>query len=55
MGKSGLVDKVTWIIGICAFFLSLIFDISTIIIIIAAGIVAIVYKNVKRRAKKEGK
>ncbi len=51
MGKSGLVDKVTWIIGICAFLFSLLFDISTIIIIIAAGIFAVFYKFFKRRSE----
>ncbi len=54
MGKSGLVDKVTLIIGIGAFLLSLIFDISTIIIIIAAGIAGVVYKAISgKNAKKE--
>ncbi len=55
MGKSGLVDKLTWIIGIGAFLLSLIFDISTIIIIILAGVIGVVYKAIiRQRAEKEG-
>ncbi len=49
MGKSGLVDKVTWIIGIAAFLLSLILDISTIIIIIAAGVVGVLFKAISRK------
>ncbi len=55
MGKSGLVDKATWLIGIAAFLLSLFFDISTIIIIIAAGLVGVVCRSISRRhTEKEG-
>ncbi len=52
MGKSGLVDKVTWVIGVSAFLVSLLFDVSTIVIIIADGIVAVLYKCFTRRGER---
>lgn len=53
VSKSALIDRFTWIIGIAAFFLSLIFDLSAIIIVIAAGILGISYKSVLRKRSKE--
>ena len=52
MGKAGLVDKLTWIIGILAFILSFRFDIPTIPIIVAAGIFGVIYKKISRKKEK---
>ncbi|MBR5156048.1 MAG: chromate transporter [Clostridia bacterium] len=49
LGKAGLVDKVTWIVGIIAFFLSLVFGVSTIAIILAAGVIGVIYRTIQRR------
>lgn len=54
MGKSGLVDVFTWILAVAAFLLSFIFDISTIAIIAAAAVAAVIYKKVKRSRKDGG-
>lgn len=52
--KSGLVDAFTWIIGISAFLLSLFFDLSTILIIVAAGVAGIMYKRFGRKRTNQG-
>ena len=48
LGKSGLKDVFTWILAIAAFLLSLIFDVSAILIIAVVAVVAIVYRKIKR-------
>ncbi len=52
MGKAGLVDKFTWIIGVLAFVLAFRFDLPTIPIIIAAGIAGVLYKKISRKKEK---
>ncbi len=54
LGKAGLVDRVTWIIGVAAFLIALIFDISTIIIVLVAGLIGVVCRSAARRKKTEG-
>ena len=54
LGKSGLKDVFTWIVGIAAFLLSLFFDVSTILVIIVSAVVAIVYRKLKRNKESEG-
>ncbi len=49
LGKSGLKDAFTWILAIAAFLLSMIFDISTILIIAVSAIAAIIYKKTRRK------
>lgn len=53
IGKGGLVDKVTWIIGIAAFLSALLLKVSTIVIIIAAGIAGVVCRMFWRRKDKQ--
>ncbi len=53
LGKAGLVDKAAWTIGIAAFLISLIFDISTIVIILVAGVAGVIYKAILRRKRAE--
>ncbi len=53
IGKSGLIDKVTWIIGIAAFLLAFFLKASTIVIIIAAGIAGVVCRMFWRRKDKQ--
>ena len=52
MGKAGLVDKFTWIIGILAFAAALFFDVPTIPIIVVAGVFGILYKRIIRKKEK---
>ena len=52
VGKAGLVDKFTWIIGILAFILSFRFAIPTIPIIVVAGIAGVLYKKISRKKEK---
>lgn len=56
IGKSGIVDWFTAILAIVAFLTAFFFNISTIWIIIAAGIIGIVFKTFKesRRQKNGG-
>ena len=51
IGKSGIVDLFTGIIAIAAFLLSMFFGISTIIIIVSAGILALVYRRISAEKK----
>ncbi len=44
IGKAGLVDKFTWILATISFLVAWLFDISTIVIIVAAGIVGIAFR-----------
>lgn len=44
IGKAGLVDKFTWILAVASFLAAWLFDISTIVIIVVAGILGIAYK-----------
>ena len=53
IGKAGLVDKTTWVIGIGAFLMTAVFEISTILIIILAGVVGVICKRLKTKANKE--
>ena len=48
IGKAGISDWFTFVIAAIAFVLSLIFDISSIIIVIFAGAAAVVYKAVRK-------
>ena len=47
IGKSGIVDWFTAILAIAAFLTAFLFDISTIWIIMAAGIIGIIFKTFK--------
>lgn len=53
VSKSALADRFTWIIGIAAMLLSFVFDISTIIIVIVAGISGMFYKSILKKNNKE--
>ena len=44
IGKSGIVDKFTCLVAVIAFLLSALWDISTIVIIVAAGAAGVVYR-----------
>ncbi len=52
IGKGGVKDWFTFFVAVVSFVLSLFFDVSTIIIVIGAGVLALVYK---RLTKKEDK
>lgn len=53
--KAGLVDKFTWVLAIVCFLSALVFDISTIVIIVVAGTIGIAYKVAcEKRDKKDG-
>ena len=53
IGKAGLSDWFTWVVAAVAFVLSMLFDVSTILIVIIAGGCALVYKAVTARVKAE--
>ena len=44
IGKAGIVDKFTALVAVIAFLLSMFLNISTIVVIVAAGIAGIAYK-----------
>ena len=52
MGKAGLVDRFTWIIGLLAFASAFFFDIPTIPIIVCAGALGVLYKRTFRKKEK---
>ncbi len=55
IGKSGIVDAFSFVIAASAFLAALFLNISTIIIIISAGVLGIVYLALKeKRAKNDG-
>ncbi len=49
IGKAGIVDKFTALVAVIAFLLSLLLNISTIVIIVAAGVAGILYKAVCKK------
>lgn len=49
IGKSGIVDKFTCLVAVIAFLLSALWDISTIVIIVAAGAAGVVYRLLKTK------
>lgn len=49
IGKSGIVDKFTCLVAVIAFLLSALWDISTIVIIVAAGAAGVVYRLFKTK------
>lgn len=51
--KSGIVDWFTVIIALAAFLISVLLNISTIVIIVAAGIAGVIFKTLKERANKK--
>lgn len=51
--KTGVIDKVTFCIAAAAFVLSMFFGVSTILIIVAAGVFGIIYMLAKE--KRDGK
>ncbi len=53
IGKAGLVDKFTWILALVAFLTAWLLDVSTIIIIVVAGIAGIVYKVICEKSGKD--
>ncbi len=53
IGKAGLVDRFTWIVGVISFMTAWLFDISTIVIIVAAGVVGIAYRIICEKLSKD--
>lgn len=53
IGKAGLVDRFTWIVALISFLTAWLFDISTIVIIVSAGIVGIVYRTICEKHSKD--
>lgn len=49
IGKAGLIDKMTWVIGISAFLVAFLLDVPTIAIIVLAGIIGMIFKKLSRR------
>ena len=54
IGKAGLVDKFTWILAIVGFLAAWLFNVSTIIVIVVAGIAGIAYKIISEKSDKGG-
>lgn len=54
IGKAGLVDKFTWILAIVGFLSAWLFNVSTIIVIVVAGIAGIAYKIISEKSDKGG-
>lgn len=54
IGKSGISDRFSWIIAAAAFLLSMVFDVSTIVIVIIAGVTGLIYQFVREKREGEG-
>ncbi len=52
IGKSGIKDKFTFLIAAAAFVLSMFFNVSTIYIVIGAGVLTLLYKKITRKGDK---
>ncbi|MBO4941517.1 MAG: chromate transporter [Clostridia bacterium] len=53
ISKTGVIDKVTFCIAAAAFVLSIFFGVSTILIIVAAGVFGIVYMWAKEKSDRK--
>ncbi len=49
MGKAGLVDRFTWLVGIVAFLFAIFFDMPTVLIVVVAGLSGVIYRRILRR------